>query len=370
VSLDIPVETAGKRGYRIARAERLSLAARLDLAEAGWRVRSRLRAALAEYGAAARAVDLLRAEEAARSDATALVERRLAAGAASRPDLDRARLDLARTRLDLRVAEGRAAEARSALAGALGVPLAALDGASFRWPEPEALPPAEALPLGEVRRAGLLNRIDVRRGLEEYAAAEAALALELAKRYPDVRFAPGYEFDGGANKFRIGLSIELPVLNRNEGPIAEAEARRAEKAAAFTALEARAVEEIETALARYRGARAELSEAEALLDAERAREDAVARAVAAGAADRLELALARVEGAVLARARLDALLKAHLALGALEDAVEQPLAPRVPLPEAFPAPERRETSAQERGAPEPSVGSVCSVPTTSDEADP
>ncbi|MGE5300064.1 MAG: hypothetical protein ACM3MB_03760 [Acidobacteriota bacterium] len=42
-SLDIPVETAGKRGYRIEKAAHLSTAARMNIAETAWRVRSRLR---------------------------------------------------------------------------------------------------------------------------------------------------------------------------------------------------------------------------------------------------------------------------------------------------------------------------------------
>jgi len=42
-SLDIPLETAGKRGYRIARAEHISEAARLNIAGVAWQVRSRLR---------------------------------------------------------------------------------------------------------------------------------------------------------------------------------------------------------------------------------------------------------------------------------------------------------------------------------------
>ena len=51
-NLDIPIETAGKRGYRIAQARLLTEAARLQLAETGWQVRSRVRAALLEIGRA------------------------------------------------------------------------------------------------------------------------------------------------------------------------------------------------------------------------------------------------------------------------------------------------------------------------------
>ena len=44
-ALEIPIETAGKRGYRIAQAQNLSEAARLNILSAAWEVRSRLRQA-------------------------------------------------------------------------------------------------------------------------------------------------------------------------------------------------------------------------------------------------------------------------------------------------------------------------------------
>ncbi|MDP1619963.1 MAG: TolC family protein, partial [bacterium] len=46
LGLDIPIETAGKRGYRIAQAQQLSDAARFSIGNVAWQVRSRLRAQL------------------------------------------------------------------------------------------------------------------------------------------------------------------------------------------------------------------------------------------------------------------------------------------------------------------------------------
>src|SRR5438477_11917472 len=45
----VTFETAGKRGYRILRAERQADAARIGLSEAGWTVRSRIRAAFMNH---------------------------------------------------------------------------------------------------------------------------------------------------------------------------------------------------------------------------------------------------------------------------------------------------------------------------------
>jgi len=327
LNFDIPIETAGKRGDRIARAAQLTDAARLTLAETGWRARGRVRAALLEQLHATRELGLLRAEERVRADWVRVMELRLAVGDVSRPDVDSARIDLANTQRAVNAAEGAVGRARVALAAALGLPVSALDGAELTWPGLDR-PPAEAeVSPGRVQRAGLLNRLDVRRSLAEYAAAEAELRLEIAKQYPDIHLGPGYTFDQGDNKFTIGVSITLPAFDQNQGPIAEAEARRREAAAQFAALQARVIRETEDARARYHGALGELADADAALAVVRARETAVRRGLEAGAEDRLALVGAQLQRVVAERARLAALRKTQEALGALEDAVERPLGP-------------------------------------------
>ena len=103
------------------------------------------------------------------------------------------------------------------------------------------------LPLVEIRRRALLQRTDVLSALAAYAASESALRLEIAKQFPDLRLSPGYNYDQGDNEWSLGLSVTIPVLNQNQGAIAEAEARRAEMAAEFNALQARVVNEVEVA---------------------------------------------------------------------------------------------------------------------------
>ena len=57
LNFDIPIETAGKRGYRIAQARQLSAAAQFNIALVAWQVRSRVRASLLSLLAAERAAD-------------------------------------------------------------------------------------------------------------------------------------------------------------------------------------------------------------------------------------------------------------------------------------------------------------------------
>lgn len=333
MTFDVPIETAGKRDRRLQVAERLTESAQLDLGQTAWEIRSRVRATLSSHLLAQRELELLRAEEVVRAQATALIEKKWAAGEVSRPEVDAAQIELETTRLAIRTAEGRVNESRAALAQSLGVPGKALEGIALSWPDFDRPPAEDVLALSRVQQEGLLNRLDVRRTLAEYAASEAALALEVANQYPDLHLGPGYFWDQGQNKFSLGLSFALPLLNQNQGPIAEAEARRREVEARFLALQARVIGDTEQVLARYRAAMAELRDANALLSRLEGREKSAKRAFELGEEDPVTLAGVRVQGAVAVRAKLDALSRAQAALGALEDAVERPLAPAGPLPE-------------------------------------
>ena len=64
-NLDVPLETAGKRGHRVARAERLSQAARLNIATVAWQVRSGVRANLLDFATANQRAILLEGQVAA-----------------------------------------------------------------------------------------------------------------------------------------------------------------------------------------------------------------------------------------------------------------------------------------------------------------
>jgi outer membrane protein TolC len=319
----IPIETAGRRGYRIAVAQRVADAARLQLSEVVWRVRMRLRAALVDRFAALRELDVLEQEERLRQSAADLLEARFEHGYLARPVLTAARAELDNTKLAVLSARGRLEASRTELAGAIGLPMAALQGVAIVWPT-FGRPPA-SLAKAPVQRAAILNRLDVRRSLVEYAATESALQLEVARQYPDIQLGPGYQLDEGANKFSLGLQAVLPVFNRNQGPIAQAEARRKEAGSRFLAVQARAINEAEGALAQYRNALARLQEAAALTKLWSRQVHLAQASMDTGQASRLTLVGVLLGKAAAAGTRASALRNAQAALGALENVVERPL---------------------------------------------
>ncbi len=284
----VPVVTAGKRKIRVEQAKDLTLEARLSLAEAAWKVRSRVRKALAGYFLATRQLSLLRLQQRLETRRLALLEQRLAAGDLSRPAVDRARLLLLNTRVALEAARGRVPVARTALAAAVGVPVSGLERIKLAWPGFDHPPGAALISRKLIQRDAVLNRLDVRRALAAYAASEADLQLQIAKQHPNFQIGPGYQFEESHNYFTLGYSVTLPVFNRNQGPIAEAEARRREAAAAFEATQARVIAEGEEALARYRAAMRVLAGTQAALhQLERVVVPKQRRVVAMGQADPL-----------------------------------------------------------------------------------
>jgi outer membrane protein, heavy metal efflux system len=323
VTWDIPIETAGKRGKRINQAENLSEAAKWNFVSAAWQTRSRVRTALLHLYAAREGESLLARQEMAQSNVVRLLEDQLAAGAVSSYEVTQARVALSTAQLARQDAAGQYRQARVQMASALGLPLSALEGIEFSFAGLDQFPRDLTAP--EVRRDAVINRADVRGALAEYAASQSALQLEIAKQYPDLHLGPGYELDQVDNKWSLGVSLDLPILNHNQGPVAEAEANRATAAAHFLTIQTTAIAEIESALAGYDAALQKTATVKSLLENLRKQLDSVRAQAQAGEAEPLALAGAETEFATSAQSQLDAQVKAQEALGQLEDAVQSPL---------------------------------------------
>jgi outer membrane protein, heavy metal efflux system len=334
------IETADKRSYRTEKAEHLAEAARAGIAIASWQVRARVRDALLDAWAAQRRLTLAQRRLALQQGLVDLLQNRLAAGAASALDVERERIRRGEFALSLRDSERALADARARLAAAIGVRLAALDGAHLSFDafnRPAAAPPDFSS--GALRRRALTARSDIAAALAQYEAAQSGLQLAVAGQYPDVTLGPGYEYDFGVNKFLMGPSLVLPIFNQNQGPIAEAVAARREAAARFTVLQASIIGAVDRAAADYRAADAALATAKSLAADAQRREAQVRTSFNSGAVDRPTLLAAELERIAAELSELDAGVNQRRALGGVEDALQQtlfePAAP-VPSPDASP----------------------------------
>ena len=326
VTTDIPIETAGKRGKRIAQSQHEIEVARWNLVGTAWQVRSQIRTALLNLYSARQTLTLVAQQEVAQSNVVHLLEGQLAAGAISQFELTQARTALENAQLAQQDAAGKSNQALVDLAHSLGVPTGALSNINLSFAAFEDFP--DDLTRPEVRRSALLKRADVRGALAEYAASQAALQLEIANQYPDIHLGPGYTWNNGNvgdSMFTLGATVTLPIFNQNQGPIAEAEAKRTQAAAHFLKVQSDAIAEIDGALAGYNAALQQVATAKALLNDSQNRLGSFRAQAKAGEIEPQEVATAEVEFATSAQSRLNALVQAQQALGKLEDAVQSPL---------------------------------------------
>ncbi|MFN0076109.1 MAG: TolC family protein [Prosthecobacter sp.] len=320
-SLSIPIETAGKRSKRTEQALAAAEAARWRVSSRAWAARSRLRTAMLELHGARENIRLLETEQTLHDEAIKKLTAQMDAGDVSPFELTQARLMLNRTRLALQDAQRTAATGEARLAAAVGVPLHAIKAVTLDFSAFHRL----ADP-GNSRRRALTQRADLMALLAEYAASESALKLELAKQYPDINVSPGYDYNSGQNRWQLGLNLALP-LNRNRGPIAQAEAKRVTAEKKFLAQQATIQGELDIALAAYQASRAKATTAAQLAQEADAASDTTRKMVDAGNVSALELTRRQLEASAAKVALMAANIEAQTAAGALEDAMQATLKP-------------------------------------------
>ncbi len=147
------------------------------------------------------------------------------AGDALREDLARVEMELARSKVELQRAGALRQQALVTLASAMGdatISVKSLDG---------SLEATFEIPTLEILTASLSAQPESAQAEAEVRAREARVDLARADRIPDVKVELLYHrLDASQqNTFDLGLSIPLPLFDRNQGRLREA---RAEAAAA------------------------------------------------------------------------------------------------------------------------------------------
>lgn len=328
-TLDIPIETAHKRGYRIDQASYLSEVARLNTSNEAWKVRSQVRDGMLSLFAARQRIELLKQKVEAQQRILDMVIKRRTVGETAGPDVNLAVLVLTQARVDLTAARSGLQDARARLASTIGISIGALESVDLdlgEFAQTGAVPPP-----AEARRAAIFDRADLLGSLAEYEATQAALQLEIAKQYPDVHIGLGYTYDTGTNRIGFGLAgITLPIFDQNQGAIAQAEAKRTEAGARTAALQDTVINELDHALAHYQASLDVLSLSAVRLSTARKQMSSQSASFTTGTTDRLALTQAKADYQTSAIDHLNDVVSAQQAAGALEDAMQRPLSSDLP----------------------------------------
>ena len=243
LSLSQLIELGRKRAKRIAAGEQNVAATTWDyeiarvnvLAE----VAHRFVLALAAQQKAALAEEALKRAQAVHRT----IEARVEAGAASPIEASRAQLETGTAGIDVDQAQRAVQSTHAALAAAIGIDKASITEVVG---DIETVPPS--IPWNALQES-IVEIPESRRWLAEVALRESELALERAQRWPDLTVTGGWRMtnlddtrfntfdaagtptgfgnaspdDDRAHSFLVSFSLPIPLFDRNQGGIREAE---------------------------------------------------------------------------------------------------------------------------------------------------
>jgi cobalt-zinc-cadmium efflux system outer membrane protein len=251
--LSQPIELGGKRGARIDVASRAQDAAGIELERKRNALRADVIQAFNSAQTAQQRLQLSRQSLQLAEHGLRVAQGRIEAGKSSPVEGTRAQVQLSEVRLELSRAERDQVNAYQQLAQVMGAPMPTSTTVQTLMQGMPPPPPARLLErlneTAELRLAKL--QIDQR---------EASLALEKSQRIPDLTVSIGSQYSE-TDRERVnvvGLSMPIPLFNRNQGNVLAA-ARRSDQARDLrNATELRLRTEIQTTLEQWQTANAEV----------------------------------------------------------------------------------------------------------------
>ena len=255
VMINQPIELGGKRGARIEVASRAQDAAGIELE----RKRNVLRADVIQafYSSSTAQQRLLLSRQSLELAERGLrvAQGRIKSGKSSPVEGTRAEVQLSEVRLELRRAERDEASAYQRLAQVMGAPLPAFVSVGDPGRSMPTVPDSSLL----------LNRIgetaELRLAKLQIDQREASLGLEKAQRIPDLTVSIGSQYNERERERVnvVGLSMPIPLFNRNQGNVLAA-ARRTDQARDLrNASELRLRTDIQTTLDQWMTANTEVA---------------------------------------------------------------------------------------------------------------
>ena len=328
LEVEIPIETANKRQIKVEEAQHLQEVARIDVADVAWQLRSQIGKDLLVYHENIAQQKQLNDELSIQYILVKLLEKRVQLGAASNTELNAAKLQQQKAQFALNSEQAKSAEIFAALAADVGLSnekFALLHLKSLDIESALSTTPNTAL----LQENALLNRLDIRRSLSKYAAAESKIKLEIAKQTPNISLSPGFAFEFGDSIWSLGFSTLLNLLNKNnalnQSLVAEATQLREIEGAQFNALQANVIAEVSQANTAFMASQQNISQVKQRLLAQQQYTQKLQRQLDAGLIDRLDLTQNKLNTTLLEQQLINAQFQQLNALLALENSVQMPL---------------------------------------------
>ncbi len=225
ITLTQPIELGGKRQARVDVANASQVLASADI---DYRTNSLRADVMQAFYAALKAQEGLQLAKQAvelADNGLTIAKGRVEAGKTSPVELSRAEVQLSTVRVEVRRAQLERDSTYKQLAALLGESVPVFSQVQGSFEHLPGLPTRDEL-LGRIR-----GTPELRRALLQIDRSEAELHLERTQRIPDIRVSIGSQYDEQERERvnLVGISLPLPLFDRNQGNIYAA-SRRADQA--------------------------------------------------------------------------------------------------------------------------------------------
>lgn len=257
LQVDLPVITANKRQINIEIAQYQADIAKIQVSETAWMLRQQLSLDLITLSEQLAMQGSLHRLQQAQQTLLAAYQKRLDYGVAGQSDVLPIRLQHDQSAWQLQQLSLQIKQTQQKIMHDAGLtehhnqtfsiaPLHLSQLLKARFAQPQAYADAAT-----IQTIALTNRMDIQRGLAQYARAESQLKLEMAKRYPDLSLNPGILYEYGDKIWSLGIGTMLNLLNKSSDLWAHAEQVRQNEAARFYALQHQIIQQAEQTHTRY-----------------------------------------------------------------------------------------------------------------------
>lgn len=225
VMLSQALELGGKRGARVEAASRSQDAAQIELERRGNELRAEVVQAFYTAVRAQTGLELTRQSQTLAQRGLEVADGRVRAGKSSPVEVTRAQVQLAETDLLVRRAETLKINSYRDLARTTGSPVSSFDRLEYADLSPGKSPPAAKM------LTAINQSAELRLAHAQIEQRDAALGSERAQRVPDLTVSIGsqYSREDRERVNVVGLSVPIPLFNRNQGNVLAA-SRRADQA--------------------------------------------------------------------------------------------------------------------------------------------
>jgi cobalt-zinc-cadmium efflux system outer membrane protein len=338
LNIEIPIETTNKSEVRLEEAEANVEAARMDIADTAWQLRSDITKTLIALEQNFSNIELLQEKLANQDETYNMLQKRLDKGLASKTELSIVQFAQLKTQSEINISKAHSEEIEAVLASNVGLSLDKFKQINLK---PLNIDDTLAQKISildtnfvnkSLQETTLLNRIDIRRSLAKYKAAEAKVKLEIAKQIPDISLSPGIAFEYGDSIWSLGFSALLGLTNKMQIQIEEAKQLREVEGLQFEALQSQIISDLSQAYTNYASNKAKLDQTIIQQKNQSQQFQKLQKQFDAGLIDRLELKQAKLNNIILQQQVSEAKFELLKATNNIEDVMQHPIYNSFELP--------------------------------------